>query len=180
MIIGPKKLLGLVRKTKLVENLSERELTNPEGAGFDVRVKKLYRLEKSKSFLGVSDRKTPDIKEIKEQKKGKISFYRIKPGEYVLAETIETVNLPHNITAHPYSRSTLFRSGVSFFSNQVAPGYQGPLIFGLKNEGTVPLDLEKGARFAHVQFAFVDGGGSKYRGQWQSGRVAATKKERQV
>ena len=74
MIIGPQKLLGLVRKIKLVENLSERELVNPEGAGFDVRVKKFYKLEKSKSFLGVSDRKTPDIKEIKEKKKGKISF----------------------------------------------------------------------------------------------------------
>ena len=93
---------------------------------------------------------------------------------------MEKVNLPKDIAGYPYSRSTLFRSGVSFFSNQVAPGYQGPLIFGLKNEGTVALELEIGARFAHVQFEYVDGGGSKYRGQWQGGRVTTTKSERQV
>lgn len=180
MPIGPQKLLTLVKKIKLVENLSERELTNPEGAGFDVRVGKFYKLKKSKSFLGISDRKTPDIKQIKESKKGKNLFYRLKPGDYVLVETMEKVNLPHDIAAYPYSRSTLFRSGVSFFSNQVAPGYQGPLIFGLKNEGAVPFELGIGARFAHVQFEYVDGGGSRYRGQWQGGRVAALKKEKQV
>ena len=36
MVLGPKALLQLVKKIKLVENLSERELTNPEGAGFDL------------------------------------------------------------------------------------------------------------------------------------------------
>jgi hypothetical protein len=33
MILGIKKLLKLVKEKKLVENLSERELKNPEGAG---------------------------------------------------------------------------------------------------------------------------------------------------
>lgn len=32
MILGPKKLLQLVKKIKLVENLDVRELTTPEGA----------------------------------------------------------------------------------------------------------------------------------------------------
>ena len=32
MIIGTDELKELVKKIKLVENLSERELTNPEGA----------------------------------------------------------------------------------------------------------------------------------------------------
>jgi len=180
MVIGPKELLRLVKKIKLVENLSERELTNPEGAGFDVRLNKLYKLKKSTSFLGVTDRKTPDVVEIKARKKDKTKYYVIKPGDYVLAETMEKVNLPEDITAHPYSRSSLHRSGLSFLSNQVAPGYCGGLIFGLKNEGTVPLTVEQDARFAHLQFEYVLGGGSKYRGQWQGGRVAAVKKEKQV
>ena len=38
MILGPAKLLELVHKKKLVEGLSDRELTNPEGAGFDLRL----------------------------------------------------------------------------------------------------------------------------------------------
>lgn len=180
MPIGPKKLLQLVREIKLVENLSERELTNPEGAGFDVRVRKIYKLKQTKSFLGVTERNTPDVREVRLTRKGNSQFYELKPGEYVLAETFEKVNLPADITVHPYARSTLHRSGISFLSNQVAPGYCGPLIFGLKNLGTVPLVLEIGARFAHLQFEYVLGGGSMYRGQWQGGRVAAKKKEKQV
>ena len=37
MIIGPKKLLQLVKTKQLVEGLADRELTTPEGAGFDLR-----------------------------------------------------------------------------------------------------------------------------------------------
>jgi len=36
MVIDPNTLLTLVKKHRLVENLAERELTNPEGAGFDL------------------------------------------------------------------------------------------------------------------------------------------------
>ena len=49
MIIGVKKLLELVKEKKLVENLSERELKNPEGAGFDIRIGELYKV-KGKGF----------------------------------------------------------------------------------------------------------------------------------
>jgi hypothetical protein len=37
-----------------------------------------------------------------------------------------------------------------------------------------------GARFAHILFHEIKGVGSKYRGQWQGGRVSATKREKQV
>ena len=51
MILGPKKLLQLVKTKKLVEGLSERELTNPEGAGFDLRVGEVYEIS-GNAFLG--------------------------------------------------------------------------------------------------------------------------------
>lgn len=60
MILGVSELLRLVREKKLVENLSERELTNPEGAGFDLRIGALYRVN-GKGFLGVTERETPAI-----------------------------------------------------------------------------------------------------------------------
>ena len=180
MLIGPKELLKLVKKVKLVENLSDRELNNPEGAGFDIRLGKLYKLGKGKAFLGVVDRMTPDVAEVKPLSKGESKYFVIKPGEYFLAETIEKVNLPKDIAAHPFSRSTLQRSGVLFIATQIAPGYSGGLVFALKNEGQTDVEIEVGARFAHLQFEYVAGGGSKYRGQWQGGRVAAVKKEKQV
>src|SRR3989344_7449810 len=130
MPIGPKLLLKLVKEKKLVENLSERELTNPEGAGFDLRLEEVHEIS-GKGFLGIEERKTPETKLIAKYKEGKSVIFTFKPGKYYLVKTIESLNLPDNIAAYPFSRGTIFRSGLIHLSNQVAPGYSGPIITGI-------------------------------------------------
>lgn len=179
MILGPKQLLKLVKKIKLVENLSERELTNPEGAGFDLRLGEVYEI-KGSAFLGETHRKTAEIKLIKAYKKGKTQSVKIKPGDFYLVKTIESVNMQENLTASITPRSTTYRSGLFLRTGNVPPGYCGGLIFGLKNEGPITVEIEMGARFVHIQFSEVSGGGNLYRGQWQGGRVTTKKKEKQV
>lgn len=179
MILGPKLLLQLVKDKKLVENLSERELTNPEGAGFDFRLGEVYKIS-GKSFLGVTERKTADITLVKKYVEGKTTKIVIKPGDFYLVKTIETVNMPENLSASITPRSTLYRSGLFLRAGNCPPGYSGGYVFGLKNEGPVPVTIEMGARIVHVQFLEVAGGGNMYRGQWQGGRVTAKKKEKQV
>ncbi len=61
MILGPTQLLQLVKEEKLIEHLSERELTNPEGAGFDLRLGEVFKIN-GDAFLGETERKTPEIK----------------------------------------------------------------------------------------------------------------------
>jgi len=179
MILGPKKLLQLVKEINLVEGLSERELTNPEGAGFDLRLGEVYKIS-GDAFLGETHRKTADIDLVREYKKGEMRTIEIKPGDYLLVTTMEKVNMPLNLTANFKPRTTTFRSGLFLRTGNVAPGYSGKLTFGLKNDGEVTVTIELGARFVHMQVEEVKGQGSKYRGQWQGGRVAATKKEKQV
>ena len=179
MILGPKLLLQLVKKIKLVENLSERELTNPEGAGFDLRLGEVYKIT-GDAFLGETHRKTADIELVAQYKEGKTSSIKIKPGDFFLVKTIETVNMPENLTASITPRSTTYRSGLVLRTGNVPPGYCGGLTFGLKNAGPITVEIEMGARFVHIQFSEVEGGGKMYRGQWQGGRVTATKKEKQV
>lgn len=179
MILGPQKLLQLVKKSKLVENLSERELTNPEGAGFDLRLGEVYAIS-GKAFLGVTERHTADIKLLKKYEEGKKNSIKIKPGDFLLVKTIETVNMPQNLTASITPRSTTYRSGLILRVGNVPPGYSGGLTFGLVNEGPIIVEIEMGARFVHIQFAEVAGGGNMYRGQWQGGRVSTTKREKQV
>lgn len=179
MPLGPKELLQLVHERGLVKNLSERELKNPEGAGFDLRVGKVYTIS-GDAFLGVDQRQTPKEEVVCEYKEGEQISYTLEPGDFVLIETTEEVELPENLTARNFARSTLFRMGIDFMATQVAPGYKGKLVFGLKNVGPVPVTIEMGARVAHIQFSEVSGGGNMYRGQWQGGRVSATKKEKQV
>src|SRR6266550_6855963 len=103
MVLGPKELLKLVKKINLVEGLSERELTNPEGAGFDLRLGEVYKIS-GKAFLGETHRQTPDIESVMKYEgmprsagsgsARKKKAIKIKPGEYFLVKTIEKINLP--------------------------------------------------------------------------------------
>ncbi len=192
MVLGPKLLLKFVKKKRLVENLSERELTNPEGAGFDLRLGELYKIS-GRAFLGISERETPKTKlvakyssfvpqsgTLKDRQRSKRNFIIIKPGEFYLATTIEKVNTPLDITINFKPRTTTFRSGLFLRTGNVAPGYCGKLTFALKNEGPIPVKLEMGCRIVHAQFEWVDGGGNSYRGQWQGGRVTTSKREKQI
>ncbi len=198
MILGPKILLKLVKTKKLVEGLSDRELTNPEGAGFDLRLGEVYKI-KGTAFLGEVERKTPDIELVAKydsikspnkphrnindrinKRKAKVNQVIIKPNDFYLVKTIESFNLPSNLTVNFKPRTTTFRSGLFLRTGNVAPGYKGPVTFGIKNEGPCKVTIEMGARFVHAQFEEVKGGGSAYRGQWQGGRVSVTKKEKQI
>jgi len=179
MILGPKKLLQLVKTKKLVEGLAERELANPEGAGFDLRLGEVYKISGT-AFLGEVERKTPTIKLVQKYSKDIKKVIKIKPGDFYLVTTIENFNVPKNLTVNFKPRTTTFRSGLFLRTGNIAPGYKGPVTFGLKNEGPVTVTIEMGARFVHAQFDEVKGGGSLYRGQWQGGRVTTRRKERQV
>lgn len=180
MILSPKELLKLVKTKKLVENLSERELTNPEGAGFDLRLGEAYKITGKKAFLGVTERHTAEVKLVKKFNEKKTSSLIIKPGDFYLVKTIEDVNMPDNLTASITPRSTTYRSGLMIRTGNCPPGYCGGLTFGLANLGPVTVEVEMGARFVHIQFSEVSGRGNMYRGQWQGGRVTTTKKEKQV
>lgn len=177
MILGPRELLRLVNTIKLVEGLSKRELENPEGAGFDLRLGEVYKISGT-ALLGETHRKTPDVKSV--ARFGKDKKIKIKPGDFYLLKTIEKINLPINLSAVIIPRTTTFRSGLFIRTGPIQPGYQGELTFGLKNEGPVTVEIEMGARFAHVIFHEIKGGGSKYRGQWQGGRVTTHRREKQV
>ena len=177
-MIGTKELLKLVRENKLVENLSERELENPEGAGFDLRVGEVFIIKEGESFLGEIERSTPDVETV--AKYGENKDFILKPGEFILVKTMEKVNLPDNIAAIFRPRSTLQRSGVTLSTSTGNPGYKGELTFGMCNLGKNDFKFELGARFVHILFFNTSENHSNYRGQWQHGRVSTEGKEIQV
>src|SRR5260221_12979955 len=162
MILSPKTLLKLVKKDKLVENLSERELTNPEGTGFDLRLGEVFKISGS-AFLGETHRKTPDIESVMVYDEKKPKAIKIKPGDFFLVKTIEKLNCPLDLAAVILPRTTTFRSGLFIRTGPVQPGYSGELTFGLKNEGPVTVDIEMGARFVRILFDEIKGEGSNYR-----------------
>ena len=177
--LGVDKIKKLIEKIKLVEDLGGRDLENPEGAGLDLRLGEVFKIE-GETFLGIEKRDTVKHTSLAKYDPKKTATFTVKPGEFYLVQTIEAVNLPDTIVATMYPRTTLIRSGVWVLSSQVNPGYQGKLTLGLKNMGNCDFKVELGARIVHIIFWEVSGKGAAYRGQWQGGRVTTDKEEKQV
>ncbi len=161
MILGRGEILRLVKEKKLIEGFDESCL---EGAGYDLRVGMFYG-NSGDTFLGKEDRRLPDIKEIMED------VLLLKPGEYVLMETVERVNMPSDLIARVLNRSSLFRCGASTFNALVDPGYKGRLTFGLKNISGHDFTVRRGARVAQIVFEEVRGETKGYTGKYQGGKV---------
>lgn len=186
MVLGIKELHRLVDEQKLMEGLCEREMENPEGAGFDLRLGEIYELE-GDGFLGVEERQTPEIKLVAKYDPasaaataGEGAFFVFEPGKYYLIKTMEKVNLPVNLSGVIFPRTTMFRSGLGLFNGVVQPGYSGELTFGVCNLGKSNIKISFGARIVHITFHEVFGEGNQYRGQWQGGRVGTGGTEVQV
>lgn len=178
-VLGVKEIKKLIAEKKLVEDLGQRDLEDPEGAGLDLRVGEIFEIS-GETYLGVEKRKTVGSKTVAKFNKDKSSTFTIRPDEFYLFQTEEKVTLPENIVATLHPRSTLLRSGVWVLTTQVAPGYSGTLNVGIKNMGPASFTIELGARFLHIIFHEVTGKGAMYRGQWQGGRVTTTEEETQV
>lgn len=179
MVLGVDKLLGLVKGKKLVQGLCERELKNPEGSGFDLCIGKIHEIS-GRAFMGIEERNSAKSKLICEYKKNKKQSFIFRAGETYLITTREKVNIPEDITACMWLRSTLYRSGIIMSGGNIAPGYCGELSFLFYNAGEVEMEIEMGARIVHIIFWQVEGQSNLYRGQWKGGRVSTVKLEKQI
>lgn len=174
MIQGLDILKKLVAENKLVENLSTKELKDPENAGFDLRLGELYSI-KGDAFIGVEDRKTPEGKLASKFEKSQKNSIIIKPGEYFLGKTVEKINTPDNLFGIYFFRSTYWRSGINLVSGMLGPGYKGEVSFPITNLGKSNVEIEMGARIIHIFFIKIEGKSSAYRGLWQGGKIVNPK-----
>lgn len=99
----------------------------------------------------------------------------IKPQEFVLASTEETVHLPNTIAAQVDGRSTMGRLGlaVHITAGWIDPGFQGRITLEICNHGPKTIELHEGDRIAQLILYQVFGCGSGYCGRYQ-GQEATT------
>jgi len=161
MYLGHREILNRIAREKILEGFEE---DNVQGAGVDLRVERVYNITSGAS-LGAEERRLPEVEEMEGGK------FTLEPEEYHLLLTREKVNLPSDLIAFIYPRSTLFRSGVSLRTAVVDPGYRGRLTIGLVNEGAGDFTLEKGASVAQIVFAGLEGTAKSYSGKYQGGKL---------
>ena len=101
----------------------------------------------------------------------------LHPGEFVLGQTIEWVELPNDLVARLEGKSSLGRLGLLIHSTAgyVDPGWKGKLTLELSNVANLPIALYFGMKIGQISFfemsSPVDrpygssGLGSKYQGQ---------------
>jgi dCTP deaminase len=101
----------------------------------------------------------------------------LHPGEFVLGQTLEWVELPDDIVARLEGRSSLGRLGLLIHSTAgyVDPGWKGNLTLELSNGATLPITIYYGMPIGQISFMRMDEPvehpygadevGSKYQGQ---------------
>ncbi|MBI2597159.1 hypothetical protein HYW41_03320 [Candidatus Daviesbacteria bacterium] len=182
-VIGIDEILLRVKTEKLIENLSNRELKNPEGIGIDLRLGAVYKITAGGAFIeaGLGKRKGVTTELVAQfKKKGRQKKITIKPGDYYLVSTLETINTPKDLMPVIFPRTSLFRAGLFLLNSKTDPGYKGSLTMGLKNLSEFEVKLQLGARICNVVFFKIDGKTNPYRGQHQGGRISPENVEQQV
>ncbi len=101
----------------------------------------------------------------------------LHPGEFVLGQTLEWVELPDDLVARFEGKSSFGRLGLLIHSTAgyVDPGWKGNLTLELSNVANLPIALYHGMRIGQISFFRMsspverpygsEGLGSKYQGQ---------------
>jgi dCTP deaminase len=72
--------------------------------------------------------------------------FRLRPKEFKLAQTLETLYIPANLAAQVNGKSGLARSGLAVHATapHINPGFEGPITLELFNHGEWELEFIPG------------------------------------
>ncbi len=80
----------------------------------------------------------------------------LKPGEFVLASTLEGFRMPDDLLGVVHDKSSWARRGLAAQNTVIEPGWRGFLTLELTNHGKEPLFLEHGVGIVQVIFHLLD------------------------
>lgn len=100
---------------------------------------------------------------------GKILEWRIQPGEFLLASTMERFDMPADIAGVVFDKSSLVRRGLTVHNTFIDPGWNGYLTLELTNNGKEPIILRRGQGIAQIVFqALLRPTEKPYSGKYQN------------
>lgn len=161
MILSDKTLTSMIEKRELViEPLSPDSI---QPASIDCRL--------DRNFLVVEDRNMQmiDLNTAIEYREYENDFITIPPHSFLLATTMEYIELPDDLTAFVEGRSSIGRIGL-FIQNAgwVDPGFKGQITLELYNANSLPIRLEAGRRICQLVFCKMDQKAlNPYQGKYQ-------------
>ncbi len=157
-MLNKKQIKKLIEEKNLIENYAdlEKQLT-PNG--FDFSVEKIFNIKgKGKLDFSNSERvipKTEEIKPLKKNKEDKYGWWFLEKGAYKI-RTNEIINLPNNLTAISFPRSSLLRMGVFTQHGVWDAGFEGKSEFILIVENKEGIEIKENARINQLIFIPID------------------------
>jgi len=167
---------GTIATKPLIEHLGSDQIEGIEGTTVDLRLGAIYK-PVGRARLMRETRITPEIENVMDIKTSPDGVYCVKPGDYLLFQTIEQVNLPDDLFAYIRPRTTLIRSGIPLLTAFISPNYQGRLTVGMKHQGIADVEIQMGFRILCIAFFPIEGRAVPYRGVWQGDRVSTNGEE---
>ncbi len=154
MILSDRDIRNYLEKKDLIieplENIEEQ--IQPSSVDLRLGNSFLHFKVEGRAFIDPSKDNPSDLMEIIEVKDKEPFFLR--PGEFVLGTTIETVGLPDFLVARVDGRSSLGRLGIIVHATAgyVDPGFCGQITLELSNINRVPVALYPGMRICQISF----------------------------
>jgi len=145
-------------------------------ASVDLHLDRRFRVFRNNRYPYIDLRQAqPNLTELLEI--GDDEPFILHPGEFVLGQTLEWVELPDDLLAHLDGKSSLGRVGLLIHSTAgyVDPGWKGTLTLELSNVANLPIALYQGMKIGQISFVRMSSPvdrpygspelGSKYQGQ---------------
>ena len=167
MVLSDKTIMRMLREGTLsVSPLEEGQI---QPASVDIRLGNMF------SIIEDLPRGVIDLENEIRYRTMETDTYVLLPGQFVLATTMEYIELPDNLTAFVEGRSSLGRMGL-FIQNAgwVDPGFKGEITLELFNANRCAIELKAGRRVGQLVFAEMDAAAlHPYQGKYQ-GQTGAT------
>ena len=170
MILSDRTIQELIRSERLVIKPVDDYQIQP--ASIDLRL--------GRSYLKVDENMT-EVMTLRDE----IKYVRftsdqivIPPHSFLLATTMEHIELPSDITAFVEGRSSIGRMGL-FIQNAgwVDPGFAGQITLELYNANRVPIKLTAGRRICQLVLARMDQAAQNpYHGKYMNQKEAVGSK----
>ena len=157
-MLNKQEIKALIEKESLIENYMnlEKQLT-PNG--FDLTVAQVFSFSAAGALdFSNKERVIPETKEIlpeKQNPEDKFGWWELAKGAYKV-KTNETVNMPDNLIAVAFTRTSLLRMGVFTQNGVWDAGFKGKSEFVLVVDNPFGMRLKQNARVAQLVFQPVN------------------------
>lgn len=160
MILGDSELKKL-KNGKYIPNDCDSRI-NP--ASLNVRIGNSFLVPRKKWFGGVRLGDWVKYKQVF-LKDGEV--FKLHPGQFALATTMERISLPTTVAAFVQGRSSIGRAGLTVQNaGFIDPGFRGHITLELKNETRNTIIIRPGYPVAQIVFEDARGVTRPYSGKY--------------